>query len=122
MHSQDAAVGKMPQGESCSYEDRFDELMKQVVDRRGQDLDSKDEGGSLFSSNITHELTPNNFKMPTIDPYDGTMDLRVDLMKYVQHMGVARVTEEVMCRCFRTFLTRLATMWFYRLDNGLISS
>ena len=84
--------------------------------------DSDDENGSPFALNIVNARTPRHFRMPTMDPYDGTTDPRVHLARYAQHMGVAQASEEVTCRCFPIFLTGLATMWFCRLDCGSINS
>lgn len=93
-----------------------------MIEEHNKDSDLEDDNGSPFYLNILQALTPTGFRMPTTEPFDGTTNPRVHLMRYMQHMGVARTNEEVMCRCFLIFLTRLATMWFCRLDNGSISS
>lgn len=57
-----------------------------MIKEQNKDSDSEDENDSLFSLNILGALTPNNFKMPTMDPYDGITDPRVHLLRYVRHM------------------------------------
>ena len=92
------------------------------MEQRHDRSESEDENGSPFTSNIMNARTPRHFRMPTMDPYDGTIDPKVHLAKYTQHMGVAQASEEIMCWCFPIFLIGLATMWFCRLDRGSINS
>ena len=44
--------------------------------------DSEDENGSPFASNIMSARTPRHFRMPTMDPYDGTTNPKVHLARY----------------------------------------
>lgn len=57
-----------------------------------------------------------------MDLYDGSIEPRVQLARYTQHMGVAQASEQVMSICFLNFFTGLAMMWYCRLDSGSIGS
>lgn len=53
--------------------------------------------------------------------YNGKFVPMVHLLKYKQNMEVVGATKEVMCKYFSMYLTYLATLYFCRLDLGLIS-
>lgn len=93
-----------------------------MMDEINKESDSNDENDNMFSLDFLGIFAPNNFKMPMMDPYDGTVDPRVHLMRYVQHMGMEHVIEDVMRRCFLIFITGLATMSICKLDHGSIGS
>lgn len=87
-----------------------------------KDSDSEDKNENPFSQIILQALTSAGFRMSMMEPYEGTTNPRVHLIRYVHHMGVARTNDEVMCKCFSIFLIGLTIMWFCKLDNGSISS
>lgn len=83
---------------------------------------SEDVNKSLFTSNTQHARNPSDFKLPTLEKYDGKTDRTVHLMRYIRHREVSGVSEEVMGWCFLLYLTDLTTLWFRQLDNGSIST
>lgn len=102
--------------------DDIGEIIRQYLQR--EDMRDEEPGFSQspFTLHIRFARNPVNFKLPSMHPYDGKLDPIVNLVKYEQHMEVARASEEITCKCFSIYLTDLTTMWFYRLEPGSIDS
>lgn len=75
-----------------------------------------------FTSNIWYARNPSDFKLLTLDVYNGRTVPTIHLMRYIQHMEVLGASKEVMGRVFLLYLTDLATMRFRQLENGSIST
>lgn len=86
------------------------------------DQSLEDVNRNLFTSNIRNTVNPPNFKLPTLEMYDGKSNLTIHLMRHIRHMEVFGACNEVMGRCFLLYLTDLAAMWFRRLENRSIST
>jgi len=77
---------------------------------------------NLFALNNRNAKSPPNFKLPTLDSYDGRTDPTTHLRKYMQHMEVLKATEEIVALCFLRYLVDLTMMWFRQLENESINT
>src|SRR5574338_156046 len=77
---------------------------------------------SSFTRNIRTARNPPDFKLHTLEVYNGKTDPTDHLMRYTRHMEVLGATEEVMARCFPLYLTDIAAMWFRQLEDGSIGT
>ena len=82
--------------------------------------DLKDVNRSPFSPAIRMARNPPEFKLPSVEMYDGRTDPAVHLMKYMRHMEVLEASQEVMDQCFPLYLKDIAALWFRQLENGSI--
>ena len=81
--------------------------------------DLEDVNRSPFTSAIRQARNPPDFKLPSLDTYDGRTDPTVHLTKYMRHMEVLGASEEVMARCFPLYLADIVALWFRQLENDL---
>ena len=75
-----------------------------------------------FSQEIQEEPIPNRFRMPQVDPYDGTTDPLDHLESYKALMRVQGATDALLCIAFPATLRKAARVWFTRLEPESISS
>ena len=74
-----------------------------------------------FTPAIMRVSLPPKFKMPTLEPFDGTKDPLDHLETYKALMDLQAVSDEIMCRAFPTTLKGPTRIWFHRLSLGTIS-
>ncbi|XP_072062128.1 uncharacterized protein [Arachis hypogaea] len=55
---------------------------------------------------------PRNFKIPDMDLYDGTTDLKHHLSNFKSRTYLADASDAIHCKAFPTTLTRAAMKWF----------
>ncbi len=67
---------------------------------------------SPFSRQIENEPVPSRFKMPQIEPYNGTTDPLDHLESYRALMALQGSSKAVLCRAFPTTLRGTAWLWF----------
>src|SRR5574338_367720 len=84
--------------------------------------DLEDVNKSPFSPAIRLARNPPEFKLPTVEGYDGRTDPAVHLTRYIRHMEVLGASQEVMTRCFPLYLTDIAALWFRQLESGSIGT
>lgn len=75
---------------------------------------------SPFTREIRMARNLPDFKLPTVEVYNGKADPTDHLMRYTRHMEVLGASEGVMARCFPLYLTDIAAMWFRQLEEGSI--
>jgi len=102
--------------------DRIAEAIRQAMRGGLVNRDIENVSRSPFTPNIRYARNPPDFKLPTLGAYEGKTDPTVHLMKYIRHMEVMGVSEEVMARCFPLYLEGIAALWFRQLDNGFIGT
>ena len=103
-------------------EERMSRMFWEYLRREQLERGIEARVSSPFTKSIEAAPTPREWKMPTMDPYKGTLDPIIHLQCYSQHMLMNGAIEGVLCKCFPLFLSGLATTWFCRLPHGSISS
>uniref|UniRef100_A0A803QBN6 Retrotransposon gag domain-containing protein n=1 Tax=Cannabis sativa TaxID=3483 RepID=A0A803QBN6_CANSA len=71
---------------------------------------------------ITEAPLPENFKMPSIELYDGHTDPKTHQARYNKITQVLRVSDNAKCSCFSLTLTKSAEDWWKRLAPRSIHS
>ena len=102
--------------------DKLAEMVRRAMRGGLVNKDLKDVNRSPFTPAIRRARNPPDFKLPSLDMYDGRTDPTVHLTKYMRHMEVLGASEEVMARCFPLYLTDIAALWFRQLDSGSIGT
>ena len=102
--------------------DRLAEMVRRAMRGGLVNRDLEDVNRSPFSSAIRMARNPPEFKLPSLDMYNGKTDPTVHLTKYMRHMEVLGASEEVMARCFPLYLTDIAALWFRQLESGSIGT
>ncbi|KAK3039898.1 hypothetical protein RJ639_028291 [Escallonia herrerae] len=77
--------------------------------------------GRPFTEEVDHFPTPQNFKMPPCESYDGTGDPMEHLARFTSGMNLHLVPDQIMCRAFPATLKGAAHVWFQHLAPRSIS-
>lgn len=99
---------------------RMAELIRRIMRGGLSNSSPEDVNRSPFTSNIRQVRNLSEFKLSTLEVYDGRSDTTIYLMRYIRHMEVLETSEEVMTRCFPLYLTESTVLWFRQLENGSI--
>ncbi|XP_075633507.1 uncharacterized protein LOC142605967 [Castanea sativa] len=77
---------------------------------------------SPFTAPVTLFLLLPKFRMPQVEAYDGSKDPLDHPETFKTLMHLQGVTDEIMCRAFRTTLRGFARVWFSKLTpNSIIT-
>ena len=71
---------------------------------------------------ILDESISSRFKMPHVEPYDGSTDLVDHLESYKALMTIQEVTDALFCIDFPTTLRKVARVWYSDLRSKSIHS
>ncbi|KAK3019470.1 hypothetical protein RJ639_005154 [Escallonia herrerae] len=77
--------------------------------------------GRPFTEEVDHFPTPQSFKMPPCESYDGTGDPIEHLARFASGMNLHLVPDQIMCRAFLVTLKGAAHVWFQHLAPRSIS-
>ncbi|KAK3039568.1 hypothetical protein RJ639_027712 [Escallonia herrerae] len=77
--------------------------------------------GQPFTEEVDHFRTPQNFKMPPCESYDGTGDPMEHLARFTSGMNLHLVPDQIMCQAFSVTLKGAAHVWFQHLAPRSIS-
>ncbi|KAK3003951.1 hypothetical protein RJ639_019227 [Escallonia herrerae] len=77
--------------------------------------------GRPFTEEVDYFPTPQNFKMPPSESYDGTRDPMEHLARFTSGMNLHLVSDQIMCRAFPVTLKGAAHVWFQHLAPRSIS-
>ncbi|KAK3007359.1 hypothetical protein RJ639_017834 [Escallonia herrerae] len=77
--------------------------------------------GQPFTEEVDHFPTPQNFKMPPCESYDGTGDPMEHLACFTSGMSLHLIPDQIMCRAFSVTLKGAAHVWFQHLAPHSIS-
>ncbi|KAK3014443.1 hypothetical protein RJ639_010088 [Escallonia herrerae] len=77
--------------------------------------------GRPFTEEVDYFPTPQNFKMPPCESYDGTGDPMEHLARFTSGMNLHLVPDQIMCRAFLVTLKGAAHVWFQHLAPHSIS-
>ncbi|RWV98505.1 hypothetical protein GW17_00038641, partial [Ensete ventricosum] len=82
---------------------RLDEVQKKVLKSRGE-IGESSKGGSPFTPEIQGKPLSTTFRLPTLEPYDGSGDLTEHTAAFRAHIALYDTSNTLMCRAFLTTL------------------
>ncbi|GMN20414.1 hypothetical protein TIFTF001_043082 [Ficus carica] len=103
-------------------QNRLDQLQRQLDQLVGQQY-GMDQLGAVappFTPFIMASPYPTRFKMPSVNPYDGSTDADEHIENYQAHMLIQNANEAALCKSFCLTLTGAARQWYRRLAPGSI--
>ena len=77
---------------------------------------------SPFTASINGHPLPPNFKMPSLDSYDGARDPFNHITTFKTTMHHQGVPDEIMCKAFPTTLKGPSWVWFSKIPPNTVSS
>ena len=108
------------------YEHKFKEIDCQLVqlqvEGRKFSNDYDFHTVQLLSRCILNKLIPSRFKIPHMEPYDGSIVSINHLESYKALMMIQRAIDVILCIDFSATLRKAARTWYFRLQSGSISS
>ena len=75
-----------------------------------------------FSKRIMEETILRQFKIPQVEPYDGTIDLFDHMDSFKAHMMIQNASDILYCLAFLATLKKVAQMWYLGIPAGMIHS
>ncbi|RRT31469.1 hypothetical protein B296_00054969 [Ensete ventricosum] len=100
---------------------RLDEVQKGFV-RSKKEVEETTKGGSPFAPEILDKPIPSSFRLPTLEPYDGSTNPTEHVAAFKALMALYNTSDALMCRTFPTTLYGPAQMWYSRIKSSSISS
>ncbi|RZR90809.1 hypothetical protein BHM03_00018771, partial [Ensete ventricosum] len=82
---------------------RLDEVQKEVLKSRGE-VGESSKGGSSFTLEIQSQPLPATFRLPALEPYDGSGDPTEHIATFRAQIALYDTSEVLMCRAFPTTL------------------
>ncbi|RZR78004.1 hypothetical protein BHM03_00003224 [Ensete ventricosum] len=87
----------------------LDEVQKEVLKSRGE-IGESSKGSSPFTPVIQGKPLPATFRLPTLEPYDGSDDLIKHIAAFCAQMALYDTSDVLMCRAFPTTLRGSKTL------------
>ncbi|RZS07430.1 hypothetical protein BHM03_00038264 [Ensete ventricosum] len=100
---------------------RLDEVQKEVL-RSKEEIGESSKGGSPFTPEIQSKPLPATFRLPALEPYDGSGDPMEHVATFRSQMALYDTSEALMCRAFPTTLRGSVRTWYARLKPASIPS
>ncbi|RWW81438.1 hypothetical protein BHE74_00010194 [Ensete ventricosum] len=100
---------------------RLDEVQRDFV-RSKEEVGETTKGGSPFAPEILDKPIPSSFRLPTLEPCDGSTDPTEHVVAFKAQVALYDIFDALMCRIFPTTLRGPARMWYSRIKPSSISS
>ncbi|RWW53182.1 hypothetical protein BHE74_00040350 [Ensete ventricosum] len=100
---------------------RIDEVQRDFV-RSKEKVGETTKGGSPFAPKILDKPIPSSFRLPALEPYDGSTDPTEHVTAFRAQMALYDTSDALMCRTFLMTLRGPARMWYSRIKPFSISS
>ncbi|RZS11035.1 hypothetical protein BHM03_00042332 [Ensete ventricosum] len=100
---------------------RIDEVQRDFV-RSKEEVGETTKGGSPFAPKILDKPIPSSFRLPALEPYDGSTDPTEHVAGFRAQMALYDTSNALMFRSFPTTLRGPARMWYSRIKPSSISS
>ncbi|RZR98442.1 hypothetical protein BHM03_00027817 [Ensete ventricosum] len=100
---------------------QLDEVQKEVLKSK-EEFGESSKGGSPFTPEIQEKPLPANFRLSSLELFDGSCDPTEHVATFRPKMILYDTSDTLMCRAFSTTLRGLAIRWYSRLKHTLISS
>ncbi|RRT31118.1 hypothetical protein B296_00057768 [Ensete ventricosum] len=100
---------------------RLDEVQKEVF-RSREEAGESSKGGSPFTPEIQSKPLPATFRLPALEPYDGSGDPMEHIATFRTQMALYDTSEALMCRAFPITLRGSARTWYAHLKPASIPS
>ncbi|RWW40464.1 hypothetical protein BHE74_00054128, partial [Ensete ventricosum] len=105
----------------CRVHQRLDEVQKEVLISR-EEIEKSSKGGSSFTPEIQSKPLSATFRLPALEPYDGSVNPMEHIATFRSQMALYDTSEALMCRAFPTTLRGSARTWYARLKPASIPS
>ncbi|RZS29033.1 hypothetical protein BHM03_00062700 [Ensete ventricosum] len=100
---------------------RIDEVQRDFV-RSKVEVREIIKGISPLALEIPDKLIPSSFRLPALEPYDGSTNPTEHVAAFRAQMALYDTSDALMCRTFPTTLRGPAWMWYSRIKPFSISS
>ncbi|RZS27718.1 hypothetical protein BHM03_00061240 [Ensete ventricosum] len=100
---------------------RLGEVQKEVLKSRWE-VGESSKGSSPFTPEIQAKPLSATFRVPALEPYDGSGDLTEHIATFRAQMALYDTSDALMCRAFPTTLRGSARAWYSRLKPASIPS
>ncbi|RWW44403.1 hypothetical protein BHE74_00049853 [Ensete ventricosum] len=100
---------------------RLDEVQRDFVKSK-EEVGETTKGRSPFIPEIQDKPVPSGFRLPTLEPYDGSTDPSKHVAMFRAQMALYDTSDTLMCCAFSTTLRGPAQMWYNQLKLSSISS